>query len=216
MAKYPKVGDVKTRLGKVMGYEEATRLYICFLKDTVEKVRQLETPFFIYYTLNDMEEDFKQLLGENLKYVSQKGADLGERLYNGFKVSSMMGYPASIALASDVPDLPVSILWDAVKKLKDFDSVLGPSSDGGYYLIGLKNQAVSWKLFHGINWSTETVYRETLDVIEKEAITIYSLESWDDVDQFTDLSRLANSKNPDFHLTHTWKYLKDTKAIGSF
>ena len=216
MAKYPTVGDVKTRLGETIGYEEATKFYKCFLKDMVEKVRQLETPFFIYYTPDDKEEDLKQLLGENLKYVPQKGADLGERLYNCFKVSSKMGYPATIALASDVPDLPVSLLREAVKKLKVYDSVLGPSSDGGYYLIGLKNQAVTWKLFHGINWSTETVYRETLDVIEKEAITLYSLKTWDDVDEITDLLRLANSNNLDFQITHTWKYLKATKTTGNF
>ena len=97
MAKYPAVGDVKTRLGETMGYEEAAKLYMCFLKDTVEKVRQLRTPFFVYYTPADMGEEFKQLLGDDLKFVPQKDGDLGERLYNGFKESSSMGYPAAIA-----------------------------------------------------------------------------------------------------------------------
>ena len=215
MAKYPIIGDVKTRLGETMGYEEATKLYICFLKDTIAKVRQLAIPFFIYYTPENMEAEFMQLFGEDLDYVPQSGANLGERLYNGFKVSSKIGYAAAIALASDVPDLPASILRVAVEKLSDYDSVLGPSSDGGYYLIGLKNQAVTIKLFQGINWSTETVYKETLDVIKKERITLYPLESWDDVDQITDLSRLYNSLNPDFHLTHTWRYLKDSVPTGS-
>ncbi len=213
MAKYPTVGVVKTRLGETMGYEEATRLYICFLKDTVEKVRQLETPFFVCYTPSIMEEEFEQLLGKDLRYVPQKGEDLGERLYNGFRYSSMMGYPAAIALASDVPDLPVSIIREAVKEIGHYDSVLGPTSDGGYYLIGLKNQAITWKLFNGINWSTETVYKETLDEIEKEAISLHSLDSWGDVDQATDLSRLVNSKNTEFQKTHTWRYLKATDTV---
>lgn len=210
MTKYPTVGDVKTRLGESMGYDEAAKLYKCFLKDTVEKVKQLGIPFFVYYTPDDMEEKFKQLLGENLEYVPQKGVDLGERLYNGFKTSALMEYPAAIALASDVPDLPVSILRKSVKKLESYESVLGPSSDGGYYLIGLREQAVTWKLFHGINWSTETVYRETLDAIEKEDISIHYLEPWDDVDKVTDISRLVNSKNTDFQKTQTWRYLKTT------
>lgn len=208
MAKYPTVGDVKTRLGATMGYEEATKLYICFLKDIVEKVRQLETPFFVYYTPNDMENEFKQLLEEDLIFVPQKGNDLGERLYHGFRISSKLGYPAAIALASDVPDLPVSIIGEAVDKLKFHDSVLGPSSDGGYYLIGLKTQALSWNIFHRINWSTETVLRETLEAIDKAGLSLYSLESWDDVDQVQDISRLSHSRNPDFHTTHTWEYLK--------
>jgi rSAM/selenodomain-associated transferase 1 len=213
MTKYPTVGDVKTRLGKSMGYEEAAKLYICFLKDTVEKVKQLGRPFFVYYTPDDMVEKFKQLLGEKLEYVPQKGVGLGERLYNGFKASALMEYPAAIALASDVPDLPVSILRESLKKLESYDSVLGPSSDGGYYLIGLREQAVTWKLFHGINWSTETVYRETLDVIEKEDISLHSLEPWDDVDQVTDISRLVNSKNTDFQKTQTWRYLKTIYTV---
>lgn len=209
MAKYPTVGDVKTRLGEIMGFEEATKLYICFLKDTVEKVKQMDTAFVIYYTPEDMEEEFKQLLGEDLKYVPQKGTDLGERLYNGFK-DSLRWYPAAIALASDVPDLPVSLLRESVKKLEDYESVLGPSPDGGYYLIGLNDQVVTWKLFKGINWSTETVYRETLEVIEKEAISLHVLDAWEDVDQVTDLLRLANTKNTNFHKTQTWRYLKAT------
>ena len=213
MAKYPAVGDVKTRLGETMGYEEAAKLYMCFLKDTVEKVRQLGTPFFVYYTPADMGEEFKQLLGDDLKYVPQKDGDLGERLYYGFKESSLMGYPAAIALASDVPDLPVLILQDAVINLEDHDSVIGPSSDGGYYLIGLKAQAVTWKLFHGINWSTETVYNETLDVIETENLSRHPLQAWDDVDQVTDLDRLTHSTNPDFKKTHTWRYLASTDTV---
>ena len=110
----------------------------------------------------------------------------------------------------DVPDLPVSSLRESVKKLENYESVLGPSPDGGYYLIGLNDQVVTWKLFKGINWSTETVYRETLEVIEKEAISLHILDAWEDVDQDTDLIRLANSKNTNFHKTHTWRYLKAT------
>lgn len=216
MAKYPVVGDVKTRLGKTMGYEEAADLYICFLKDTVEKVRKLGAPFFVYYTPDGMEEEFKELLGEDLDYLPQVGADLGERLYNGFKASSQMGYPGAVALASDVPDLPVEILRETVGKLREYDCVIGPSPDGGYYLIGLKSQAVTMDIFRGINWSTETVYRETLDVIAKEKLSLHNLEPWDDVDKVADLSRLANSKSNEFQNTHTWRYLKANETTGSF
>ena len=108
-----------------------------------------------------------------------------------------------------MPDLPVSILKESVSKLLVYDSVLGPSPDGGYYLIGLKDQAVTMDLFRGVNWSTETVYMETLDVIDKEGLAVYSLDSWEDVDKVGDLSRLIRSKNPDFKKSRTWKYLKD-------
>jgi rSAM/selenodomain-associated transferase 1 len=198
MAKYP------SRLG----YEEATKLYSCFLKDTVDIIRRLGAPFFIYFTPDDRKVDFIQLLGDELEYVPQRGSDLGDRLLNGFKASSQMGYPAAIALASDVPDLPVSILKEAVDKLSDFDSVLGPSPDGGYYLIGLRSQIVSGEVFHGIQWSSETVYSETVRLIEERGTSLYSLESWDDVDKVSDLTRLTDSIDPEFRLTRTWKYLE--------
>jgi rSAM/selenodomain-associated transferase 1 len=207
MAKYPAVGEVKTRMGKSMGNEEAANLYLCFLRDTVEKVNGLGVPLFIYFTPEDRREEFQRLLGNDLTYVPQEGDDLGERLFNGFKLSSEMGYTSAIALASDAPDLPGSILDEAVTKLDEFDSVIGPSPDGGYYLIGLKNSAVTQGLFHGITWSTNTVYAETLARIKGKQISCHSLASWADVDHVDDLERLLSSSDPDFRRSHTWKYL---------
>jgi hypothetical protein len=209
MAKYPAVGEVKTRMGKSMGYEEAAYLYLCFLRDTVEKVSGLGVPFFIYYTPDDRMKEFQHLLGDDLIYVPQVGADLGERLFNGFKLSSEMGYTSAIALASDAPDLPGSILDEAVTKLDEFDSVIGPSPDGGYYLIGLNGHAASPELFQGIAWSTDTVYAETMARIEEKQISCHSLVPWADVDHVDDLERLLSSMDPGFRRSHTWKYLKD-------
>lgn len=208
MAKYPIVGNVKTRLGEAIGYKEATELYLCFLKDIVEKVTQLGTPFFIYHTPSGMGEEFKKLLGEEKLYVPQKGVDLGERLHNGFKESLKLGYSGAIALASDIPDLPQTLLRNAVNGMESNESVLGPSPDGGYYLIGLQNHAVSSRIFRGINWSTESVYSETVEVIRTENLSFLSLEKWSDVDQVSDLQRLVDSQDTEFHKTRTWSYLK--------
>ena len=207
MAKFPAVGEVKTRMGESMGNAEAAHLYLCFLRDTVEKVSGLGVPFFIYYTPTARREEFQHLLGDDLIYMPQVGADLGERLFNGFKLSSEMGYTSAIALASDAPDLPGSILSEAVTKLDEFDSVIGPSPDGGYYLIGLKRQVASQDLFKGITWSTDTVYAETLDRIKGKQINCNSLATWADVDKVDDLARLLSSRDPDFRRSHTWKYL---------
>ena len=207
MAKYPAVDEVKTRMGESMGNEEAAHLYLCFLRDTVEKVSGLGVPFFIYFTPTDSREEFQRLLGNDLTYVPQAGTDLGKRLFNGFKISTEMGHLSAIALASDAPDLPSSILDEAVTKLGEFDSVIGPSPDGGYYLIGLKIHAVGQDLFKGIPWSTDTVYAETLARIKGKQISCHSLASWADVDHVDDLERLLSSSDPDFRRSHTWKYL---------
>lgn len=208
MAKYPAVGGVKTRLGEDIGYLEAAELYICFLRDIVEKTRQLGTSFFIYYTPCDKEGELRQILGEDLQYVPQRGADLGERLLNGFMLSKEMGYSSAIALASDIPDIPVAFLVDAVRKLELHESILGPSPDGGYYLIGLQDRAVSPRLFTGVNWSTETVFDETVEAIHQLGLSSTSIEAWSDVDDVADLERLRKSDDPEFKKTSTWRYLK--------
>jgi rSAM/selenodomain-associated transferase 1 len=208
MAKYPTAGRVKTRLGEVIGHEEVTYLYLCFLKDTIENVKRLGVPFFIYYTPDDKKEDFEQLFGNNLTYVPQIESDLGRRIYQGFKISFAMGHASSIALGSDIPDLPETILAEALQRLKEFDSVIGPSFDGGYYLMGLRKNALNKKLFQGINWSTKTVLAETMNKINDEEISCYPLAPWWDVDNIIDLKRLMYSRNPVFNNSHTWNYLK--------
>jgi len=208
MAKHPTTGTVKTRLADSIGHKEATSLYQCFLEDMIKKLRRLNIPFFIYFTPSNKKEDFEQMFGNNLTYSPQIGDDLGERLYNGFTISMNMGYTSAIALATDIPDLPESILNEAVLKLEEYDSVIGPSIDGGYYLIGLRKNAVTKNLFQGITWSTENVYEETLKKIEEEKITCYSLPHWGDVDTLDDLKRLLSSSDLSFQQSPTGKYLK--------
>lgn len=213
MAKYPTVGMVKTRLGESLDPEKAAHLYLCFLKDTVEKVSRLGVPVFIYYTPEDKKEYFERLFGDNPSYLPQMGDDLGERLYNGFKEICEQGYDSAIALASDSPDLPEAILDESLKKLTQYDSVIGPSFDGGYYLIGLRKDSASKNLFRGIAWSTETVFNETMKKIKQGKISCHALAPWGDVDQMADLNRLLSSEDPVFHKSHTWRFLKSSKLL---
>jgi rSAM/selenodomain-associated transferase 1 len=213
MTKHPTVGKVKTRLGESIGHKEVAHLYLCFLKDTIEKVNRLGIPFFIYYTPKNKKDDFVRLLPDNFTLMPQFGNDLGKKIYHGFNTAFKMDYTSAIALASDVPDLPPSFLVESVNKLKHFDSVMGPSFDGGYYLIGLKKNEACQNLFQGIKWSTESVYTETMKKIQKRKISCYQLTPWRDIDLIEDLEHLQYSDNPFFHKSHTWKYLKDSKII---
>ena len=213
MAKYPTVGRVKTRLGESIDPEKVAHLYLCFLKDTVEKVSKLGVPFFVYYTPDDKKEDFERLFGNNPGYLPQMGDDLGERLYNGFKTLCRQGYDSAIALASDAPDLPEAILDESLKKLIEYNSVIGPSFDGGYYLIGLRKDSATENLFRGIAWSTETVFNETMKKIRQEKISCHALAPWGDVDQIADLERLLSSEDPVFHGSYTWRFLKSSELL---
>ena len=213
MAKHPTIGRVKTRLAESLGHREATNLYQCFLEDMIKKLRSLTNPFFIYFTPNNKKEDFEQLFGNDLTYVPQIGDDLGEKLNHGFETSMKMGYNSAIALASDIPDLPDFIINEAIQKLKVHDSVIGPSIDGGYYLIGLRKNAFTETLFKGITWSTDKVYGETIKQFENMQISYHSLPPWNDVDTIEDLKSLFNSRNPSFNQSQTWKYLKKSHII---
>lgn len=213
MAKYPAVGRVKTRLCESIDPEKVAHLYLCFLKDTVEKVKGPGVPFFVYYTPDDKQEYFERLFGDNPGYLPQMGDDLGERLYNGFKTFFRQGYDSAIALASDIPDLPEAILYESLKRLTEYNSVIGPSFDGGYYLIGLTKDSASKNLFRGITWSTETVFNETMKKIKQEKISCHALAPWGDVDRITDLERLLSSENPVFHGSHTWRLLKSSELL---
>ena len=123
-----------------------------------------------------------------------------------------MGYNSAIALASDIPDLPKSILDESLKKLEEYDSVIGPSIDGGYYLIGLRKDAIEENMFQGITWSTGSVFAETMKKkIKDKKISCHQLTPWHDIDLVEDLKRLKYSKESTFHRSHTWKYLKDSR-----
>ena len=100
----------------------------------------------------------------------------------------MSGYAGALAFSSDGPTLPVSYLRQAVTRLDDVDVVLGPSEDGGYYLIGLKEAHPG--LFQGVEWSTEHVTAQTLARAEAEGLSVALLPRWYDVDTAHDLDRL--------------------------
>lgn len=209
MAKYPTNGEVKTRISREIGDDAATEIYTCFLRDTLYTVTRSRSPYMIYYYPEEEREGFGKLLGEEHTYTPQTGADLGERLENGFKAAYSMGYTAAVALASDVPDLPAGLLNEAAEALESSDAVIGPSPDGGYYLIGFTAKGFTSDAFKGITWSTETVHSETLKRLESAELTLHTLEAWPDTDTVEDLRRLKESLRDRFRDSHTLRYLDE-------
>ena len=119
-------------------------------------------------------------------------------------------------MASDCPDLPEEILLEANSALENHDAVIGPSTDGGYYLIGFQRTTFSSKAFEGIAWSTASVFKETIEKLKHERRTIQVLPEWSDVDTFEDLKALATrSGNSIFGSSSTMKYLNDHQEILS-
>lgn len=193
MAKAPRPGEVKTRLCPPFSTEEAAELYRCFLLDKIEQVRALKTANpAIAYTPVGGKRYFEEI-APDFVLIPQQGPDLGARLADSFYQLFTRGYTGALAIDSDTPTLPTHYLEQALDLIATptIDLVLGPSDDGGYYLIGLRT--LYRELFEEMTWSTAEVMPETIRRAEVKGLKVSTLPLWFDVDTPEDLERLRTS-----------------------
>ncbi len=148
-------------------------------------------------------------LGRERPILPQRGDDLGERMKNAFKTIFSRGSTRAVLIGSDMPDLPGSSIDEAFTSLKNHDAVLGPSYDGGYYLIGFRSDSFLPEVFDGIAWSTPVVFQQTLAILHGSKYRVHTLQKRRDIDTFDDLKaffydNLSSSPGP---LT-TMKYIR--------
>jgi len=190
IAKRPTPGQTKTRLTPPLTKEEAAGLYECFLVDTLDLVRRVpKTDHLIAFLPADARSYFA-LLAPDFELVLQEGVSLGERLDNALTDCLRRDYERVAIMNSDGPTLPAAYLERAFEALRDgADVTLGPSADGGYYLIGVKQPAP--RLLRGVRMSTPTVLADTLALAAEDGLQVELLPAWYDVDEAADLARLA-------------------------
>lgn len=190
MAKAPRPGAVKTRLCPPLTSHEAAELSRCFLLDKIAQLRALTGASLAVAFTPDSERPLFEALAPGFALVPQRGDDLGGRLHSTLETLLRLGHTAAIAVDSDTPTLPTEFLQRAVElsAARETDVVLGPTEDGGYYLIGL--HAAHPKLFDGMPWSTSAVLGETLSRARAARLRTACLPSWFDVDTPADLERL--------------------------
>lgn len=188
-AKWPIAGQAKTRLVPVLGSAGARDLARSFLLDAVELARRVEgADVVVFYTPRDQRRAFQELVGSSVALVAQNGDNLGERMSNALSHLSTRGYEFSALMGTDLPTLPLNRLVSALGTSRSV--VLGPSLDGGYYLIGVRT--LHRHLFEGIEWSTSRVLGQTLDRITALGLDVECLEPWYDVDTPDDLNLLVS------------------------
>ena len=185
--KDPGKGRVKTRLASAIGDKMAVKLYKRFLLETLFTLNRGTFLFYLCYTPVDSLNELKDWLGDHYLYLPQIGENLGERMKNGFAEAFSMNFKRVILVGSDIPDLPLEFIEEAFTSLDEKDGVVGPSFDGGYYLIGFKNKSFSPRAFDGMHWSTETVFEETLKILKQEGLAIHTLQPLGDIDTVEDL-----------------------------
>ncbi len=187
-AKEPVPGQVKTRLSPPLSPAAACRLYRGFLEDILEETASVPgLELALAYTPAGARDFFRALAPAMVQLFPQEGGDLGERQARALARGFAMGFEAVLLRGSDTPDLPGSILLEARDQLASGNAelVLGPSRDGGYYLIGLKS--LYPELFEGLAWSTDTVLAGTLDRAAALALRVHLLPPWQDIDTSADL-----------------------------
>ena len=163
MTKAPRTGQVKTRLTPPLTPEEAAMLNICFLRDTAASISRAATKGnargIAVYTPVGAEEDYIKILPPEFQLVPQRGEALGERVICATEDLFRLGFASVCLINSDSPTLPQQVFTEAATVLEKSEDtvVLGPSDDGGYYLVGLNKPQRA--LFEDIAWSTENVLR---------------------------------------------------------
>ncbi|MCO6451463.1 MAG: TIGR04282 family arsenosugar biosynthesis glycosyltransferase [Caldilineales bacterium] len=189
VAKRPAAGQTKTRLSPPLGADTAASLYECFLHDVLDIMRRVpDVQPAVAYLPADA-RGFFQTLAPDMRLTPQQGQSLGERLDNLLQ-SALQEFDRAVVMSSDSPTLPAAYVTEAFARLESADVVLGPCSDGGYYLIGLKRpQPV---LLCEVQMSTPHVLTDTLAQAAKLDLTVSLLPEWYDVDTVTDLQRLRS------------------------
>jgi uncharacterized protein len=191
MAKVPGAAPVKSRLHAVLTPERATELYRCFLLDRLDGLAALpHVARVVAFTPPEAAEQMAALAPSGVRLLAQRGDDLGARLTGVFDDLLEDGHAAVVAMDADSPTLPMEYVERAAATLSlaQADVVIGPSDDGGYYLIGVRRHCAG--LFDDVPWSTTRTRAATLARATALGLSVTLLPSWYDVDTADDLARL--------------------------
>ncbi len=193
MTRYPEPGRVKTRLIPALGAASAALLHQRMVEHTMLTVRGFTLVFptviFVFFH-GGSEVLMASWLGDEAEYSPQADGNLGDKMRAAFHAVFNRGFKAVTMIGSDCPAIDSHILRQAFSSLAQADMVVGPSVDGGYYLLGLKQ--VYDQLFEGIGWGSNEVLTQTLSAARNQRITVNCLPELRDIDRPEDLVNLKD------------------------
>lgn len=180
------LGKVKTRLANRIGNEQALNVYTYLVAYTHRQLAEIDADIFVFFAGNP-DATFGGI--SNYCIRQQCEGDLGMRMATAFAEVFAAGYDQVLVIGTDCYELKASMLEEAFQGLNDADLVIGPAKDGGYYLLGLTKPEP--KLFDGIEWSTASVFPDTMEIAASLGKSVYFLPELNDVDRYEDLGELG-------------------------
>lgn len=195
----------KMRLTSALAADAALALRRALLLDTYEALVAAGEDVLVAFTPVEACDEVEALLARGgTSFTPQRGDDLGARMHAAIVDACARGADGIVLVGSDIPSLPSAHITEAFHALETHDLVLGPSEDGGYYLIGMREPHEH--LFKGIAWGSDRVYEETQAIASTSRLTIACLAQWFDVDTIADLARVT-AGSPANTASHTREWL---------
>ena len=211
--KNPQQGNVKSRLARDVGEHVARDLYKNFVIDLLSTLNKRAFPLYCCFYPEDAIRDIKQFMGADYQFLAQRGGDLGARMAHCFHQAYSKGFNRVLLIGSDSPDLPAEIIDEAFTSLEEVDSVIGPAFDGGYYLIGFTKGSFTPEVFVSMLWGTETVLKQTTDILKKNNRTTHLFPRWGDIDTLEDLRQFFERNKDTSNCPRTMAYLKNNNIL---
>lgn len=209
LAKYPEPGIVKTRLSRVIGEAAATHLYYAFLADLAPRFlpQQQRLQFDVCWLYTPDRKDFKDIIiglqSENrsdnfysnnqISFIGNALPGLAEQQIQQLKLAQSLGYQQAVVVTTDTPHLQREAIEETFRLLESNDIVIGPTEDGGYYLLGMKNH---WQVLEQVTMSTDHVANDIIQNAYKANLTIIQLERMLDIDTEQDLKAFFQLMQP--------------------
>ena len=200
----PVPGRTKTRLMPLLTGEQCAGLHRAFLRDLSRTFARVEADLYVAYTPDTGWEGLRDLFPAASGFFPQEGTELGERMERALGRVLELGHRACVLVGADLPLLTAAHLEGGFSALEGADVTLGPTSDGGYYLVGLKRPCPP--LFSGQTYGESTVYQRAVLALEQAGVSFAPAPPCDDVDTPEDLAALRSALRHSG--SHTARYLR--------
>lgn len=210
-AKAPLPGFVKTRLVPPLTHEDAARIARASLEDTARFIVPAVAARWTLFLDGDLDPGLRALAEETgLSVAPQCGSGLGERLKSAFRELRSRGADRVLAIGSDSPTLDPERIVEAIESLAVCDVALGPTEDGGYYLIGTSGDHES--IFDEIPWGSGAAAATTLERARERNLEVRLLSPWYDLDDAASLRRAYQAARPEWALRGVLEDLRERLA----